>query len=142
MAQSFFKNRILAVENQNPPLQFVYEDDLARVVDIVIQRGIEGVFNVAGDGVVFYREMVESIGSRIVSIPSLVTSPVLRLSWNLGFRSKFNSAVFDMVRYPVVVSTGTLKQATGYRFWHTSMDALKAYAGSNLLNNDWNQSPC
>ena len=141
MAQSFFKSWFLAVENQNPPLQFVYENDLARVVDIVIQRGIEGVFNVAGDGVVLYREVAESIERRIVRIASSVAAAVLRLSWNLGFQRNTTAPVFDMARYPVVVSTGTLKQATGYRFWHTSMDALNAYAGANLLNNDWDQSP-
>ena len=139
-AQSFFKKWFLAVENENPPLQFVYEDDLARVVDIVIQRGIQGVFNVAGDDVVFYREIAEMIGSRIVSIPSFVASPFLRLSWNMRFQRRSTATGFNMIRYPIVVSTGTLKQATGYRFWHTSMDALKAYAGSNFLNKDWGQS--
>ena len=46
------------------------------------------------------------------------------------------AASLNLFRYPMVISTGTLKQATGYRFWHTSMDALTAYANSNILVKD------
>jgi UDP-glucose 4-epimerase len=134
--QSFFKRWLLEVENQNPPMQFVYEDDLARVLNIVIQRGIPGVFNVAGDGVVFYREMAEIIKSRMVSLPSFLAYPLLQLTWNLRMQRDSTAASLNLVRYPMVISTGTLKQATGYKFWHTSMDALTAYANSNLLFKD------
>ncbi|MCH7713030.1 MAG: NAD-dependent epimerase/dehydratase family protein [Chloroflexi bacterium] len=136
VTQAFFKPWLLEVDNQNPPLQFVYEDDLARVVDIFIQRGIPGVFNVAGDGVVFYREMAKIIGSRLVSLPAFLAYPLVRSTWNLRLQRDSTAAGLNLIRYPMVVSTGTLKQATGYKFWHTSMDALTAYANSNLLFKD------
>ncbi len=141
VTQGFFKHWMLAAESHNPPLQFVYQDDLARVLDIVIQRGIEGVFNVAGDGIVFYREMAETIKSRVLSLPSFLAYPLVRLTWNLRIQRESTAAGLNLVRYPIVLSTGTLKQATGYRFWHTSMDALMAYANSNLLNKDWGPIP-
>ena len=136
VTQAFFRRWLLAVEKQNPPLQFVYEDDLARVLGIVIQRGIPGVFNVAGDGVVFYREMAKIIDSRMVSLPAFLAYPLVRLTWNLRLQRDSTAAGLNLIRYPMVISTGTLKQATGYKFWHTSMDALTAYANSNLLYKD------
>ena len=136
VTQAFFRRWLLEVENQNPPLQFVYEDDVARVLNIVIQRGIAGVFNVAGDGVVFYREMADIINSRMVSLPSFLAYPLVQLTWNLRIQRDFTAAGLNLVRYPMVISTGTLKQATGYKFWHTSMDALKAYANTKLLFKD------
>ncbi|PKB64568.1 MAG: hypothetical protein BZY80_02455 [SAR202 cluster bacterium Io17-Chloro-G2] len=136
LTQAFFRRWLLEVENQNPPLQFVYEDDLARVVDIVIQRGIPGIFNVAGDGVVFYREMAKIIDSRMVSLPAFLAYPLVQLTWNLRIQRNSTAAGLNLARYPIVVSTGTLKQATGYKFWHTSMDALTSYANSNLLYKD------
>ena len=59
VARGMFRPMLLAVRGWDPPLQFLYEDDLARVLSIVIAREIPGVFNVAGEGVVFYRELAE-----------------------------------------------------------------------------------
>ena len=90
----------------------------------------------AGDGVVFYREMAEIINKRMVNLPNFLAYPLVRLTWNLRLQRDSTAAGLNLVRYPMVISTGTLKQATGYRFWHTSMDALKSYANSNLLFKD------
>ena len=53
----------------NPPFQFLHEDDLARILAIIIQRGIAGVFNVAVEGVGFYREVAEFIPYRLIYLP-------------------------------------------------------------------------
>jgi len=50
--QTFFHPWMFGVAPYDPPLQFVYDDDLARVISIIIQQEISGTFNVAGDGVV------------------------------------------------------------------------------------------
>ena len=50
VANAFFRPWLLGIWNHNPPMQFVYEDDLARVLTTVVQSRIAGVFNVAGDG--------------------------------------------------------------------------------------------
>ncbi|PKB81361.1 MAG: hypothetical protein BZY88_06650 [SAR202 cluster bacterium Io17-Chloro-G9] len=131
--QAFFRHWLLEVENHNPPLQFLYEEDLARILNIFIDRGIPGIFNVAGDGVVFYREMASMIKSRLVSLPSFLAYPLVQMTWNLHLQRHSTASGLNQVRYPMVMSTGPLRQATGYKFWHTSMETLTAYANSNLL---------
>ena len=133
ITRAFFRPWLLGVSAYNPPLQFVYEDDLARVLTIVIQRGLPGVFNVAGDGVVFYRELAEIIDSRLIQLPSLLAYPLTQLTWNLHVQRGSTASGLDFVRYPIIMSTGRLRQATGYRFWHTSLDALTAFANSSFL---------
>ena len=133
VTQTFFRRWSLEVENYNPPLQFLYEEDLARVLNIFIERAIPGTFNVAGDGVVFYREMAGIVKSRLVSLPAFLAYPLVQMTWNLHLQRYSGAAALNLVRYPIVMSTGTLRQATGYRFWHTSMETLTAYANSNLL---------
>ena len=133
VTQAFFRRWLLEVENYNPPLQFLYEEDLARVLNIFINRGIPGIFNVAGDGVVFYREMAKIIKSRLVSLPSFLAYPLVQMAWNLHLQRESTASGLNLVRYPIVLSTGTLRQATGYKFWHTSMETLTAYANSSLL---------
>ena len=136
ITKAFFRPWLLGVLDYDPPLQFVYEDDLARILTIVIQRRLLGVFNVAGDGVVFYTEFAQMIKSRLINLPSFLAYGLAQLSWNLHIQRESTSCGLDLVRYPMVLSTGKLHQATGYRFWHTSMETLSAFANSGLLYQD------
>ena len=133
ITRAFFRPWLLGVSDCNPPLQFVYEDDLARVLTIIVKKGLPGVFNVAGDGVVFYREMAELIKSRLVSLPAFLAFGLAQLTWNLHIQRESTASGLELVRYPMVLSTGKLHQATGYRFWHTSLETLSAFANSSLL---------
>jgi UDP-glucose 4-epimerase len=136
ITKAFFRPWLLGVIDYDPPLQFVYEDDLARILTIVIQRRLPGVFNVAGDGVVFYKEFAEMIKSRLINLPAFLAYGLAQMSWNLHIQRESTSCGLDLVRYPMVLSTGKLHQATGYRFWHTSMETLSAFANSGLLYQD------
>ena len=136
ITRAFFRPWLLAVQDCNPPLQFLYEDDLARVLTIIIQQGIAGVFNVAGEGVVFYREVAEIIKSKLIELPAFLGYPLIRLTWRLHLQRSSTTAALDLVRYPIVLSTSKLRHTTGYRFWHTSGDALESFTNSCLLYRD------
>lgn len=133
LTQAFFRPWLLGVLDNNPVLQFVYDDDLARVMSIIIQREIPGTFNVAGDGVVYYREMAKIIKSKLINLPAFLAYPIARLSWELHLQRDATSVGLDLVRWPILMSTGKLRKATGYRFWHTALDALTAFANSAYL---------
>ncbi len=134
VAKAFFRPWLLGVWNHNPPMQFVYEDDLARVLTIVVQQRLSGVFNVAGDGVVFYREMAEMIGSKLLMLPAFLAVSLTQLTWNLRIHVDSPGAGMALVKYPIVLSTGKLHEVTGYRFWHTSLETLTAFTNANLVD--------
>ena len=136
VTRAFFRPWLVAVQNCNPPLQFLYEDDLARVLTIIIKQGIPGVFNVAGEGVVFYREVAEIIKSKLIELPAFLGYPLVQLTWRLHLQRYSTAAGLDQVRYPIVLSTSKLRHTTGYRFWHTSRDALESFTNSCLLYRD------
>ena len=133
ISRGLFRRILMGVLDYNPPLQFLYEDDLARVLAIIIGREMPGVFNVAGDGVVFYRELAAIIESRLLSLPALLAYPVVQLAWNLGIQRDSTASGLDLVRYPMVLDTSKLRRATGYRFWHTSLETLTSFTNSCLL---------
>ncbi|MFQ6029926.1 MAG: NAD-dependent epimerase/dehydratase family protein [Dehalococcoidia bacterium] len=133
MARNFFRPWLWGVEGYNPPLQFLHEDDLARILTIVLREQVPGVFNVAGDGVAFYRELSQIADRRLISLPTFVAYPLVRASWVCRLQHSITASELDLARYPVVLSTGKLKQTIGYRFWYTSLEALTAYANSVLL---------
>jgi UDP-glucose 4-epimerase len=135
--QTFFRPWMLGVTDYNPPLQFVYDDDLTRIISIIIDREITGTFNVAGDGIVHYREMARIIKSRLVSLPPFLVYPLVRLCWGLRLQRDATTQGLDQVRWPILMSTGKLHKATGYRFWHTALESLTAFTNSTYLYNDF-----
>jgi UDP-glucose 4-epimerase len=117
----------------NPPFQFLHEDDLARIITGIIQRAVSGVFNVAGDGVAFYREIAEAVPGKLRCWPAFLAYPMLKLTWSLGLQRTKTTAELDLLRYPMLLNTGKLTQATDYRLKYTSLEALTAFVNSVLI---------
>ena len=103
------------------------------MLHLLIARELPGVFNVAGDGVVFHREMADMIGSKFARLPFILAYPLVQLASNTRLQRGYAVDELNLVRYPSVMNTGTLRQATGYQFWHTSMETLASFANPNIL---------
>lgn len=136
ISKAFFQPVLLGVLDYNPPLQFLYEDDLARVIGIIIGEEIPGVFNVAGEGVVFYQELAKITKSKLINLPALLAYPLAQLTWDLGIQRDATASGLDLIRYPIVLDSGRLRQVTGYQFWHTSLETLTSFTNSCLLVKD------
>lgn len=128
ITRAFFRPLLLVIKGYNPPLQFLHQDDLARILTIIIRKGVPGVFNVAGEGSVHYREVVKTVRGKLVSLPDFLAYPLVELTWRLGLQHDAPSAGLDFIRYPIVVSTESLKKAAHYQFQYTSLEALMAFA--------------
>ena len=111
------------LSDYNPPLQFVGDDDLARLIWLFIQREHTGIFNVAADGVVFLREFAKELSARRVQLPSSLAYPIKRLT---GGANVGHSHSLD--RWPLIMSTAKLRQTTGYKFRLNSLEALSSFA--------------
>ena len=129
----FYCTHPIGIWGHNPPFQFVHEDDLVRIVGHVIENTLGGVFNVASDGVVFRREIMQMIPFRPLIIPSLAILPLVFLSAT-GVRTgaATSRGAFNIMKYPIVMSTGLLKQKLGYIPSYNSLEALTAFVNSVL----------
>ena len=123
----------MGVCGQNPAFQFLHEDDLARILTLVIHRGISGVYNLAGDGVVFYKEIVEALPGHYLCLPGFLGFPAVGMTWKLGLQSRRNTAELDLLRYPLLLSTSKLREAIGYQINYTSMETLTSFVNGVLL---------
>ena len=126
LLREFYFPGPLGAYDYNPPLQFVYDDDLARILCLAITQELPGVFNVAGEGVVFLRELDEELAARQFLLPSYLARPLNRLAGG-----GFTYADHNLTRWPVIMSPARLHRATGYRFRHTAREAVAAFANSN-----------
>ena len=116
----------LGFSDYNPPLQFVSDNDLARIVCLVIQRECTGTFNVAADGVVFLSEFASKLLARRFRMPSAISSPIKRLTGGA-----FVAYSHNLERWPVIISTAKLRQLTGYKFRLSSLEALLTLVSYN-----------
>ena len=127
VTRAFFHKVLIGIRGHDPPMQFVHEDDLARLLHRLIVQPTPGTFNVAGEGVIRYSRVARLSRRRLLFLPSYVAFPLTHAAWKLGIQKDSPGAGLDFVRHPLVLSTGKLKGETGFRFNYTSEEALMAY---------------
>lgn len=130
VTRSLFKPAMLGVLGADPPMQFLHEDDLARLVLTVLRQERAGVYNVAGEGTLPYSYLAHLAGRRLLRLPSGVFRAVLSLSWALRLQSESPASGLDFIRYPWVASTEKVKQETGFEFRYSSAQAVQSFLGA------------
>ena len=116
----------VGLSDHNPPLQFVSDDDLARIICLAISKELSGVFNVAGGGVVFLNELARALEIRRTRLPARIVYPLKQMTGGA-----FVSYSHYLDRWPVIMSTAKLQQATGYHYRRTAMEAVTCLANYN-----------
>ena len=111
---------VTANRKRSFPLQFLHQHDLARAIERVITQRLDGVFNVAGDGVVDSLDILE--WCRVPGLPR-----------HAGSSRSFNSMGRQLSKHPLIVSSAKFKQSAGFRFKYSSARAIRAYCHSVLL---------
>ena len=132
VTRAFFRPLLLGVMGYDPPLQFVHEDDLAKILHLLIMEPRPGTFNVAGEGVIRYSRVAHLAESKLIFLPPLVAYPLTQMAWSLGVQKDAPAVGLDFIRYPIVISTGKLRKEIGFRFFYTSEEALMSYLPSRI----------
>ena len=99
----------------DPRFQFVHEDDVVRAILYVLEHQVQGIYNVAGDGLLPWSEVAAICGKRTVPLPpfgtGLLAAPLARLGIELP------PELLDLLRYGRGVDNRRLKRAGfDYRF--------------------------
>lgn len=133
VSRIFLEPRPIRVWGYNTPFQFLHEDDVARVLTNIIHRRIDGVFNLAGEGVAFFQEVSEMLPGRILSLPKFLAYPLVKVTRGIGLQRSITTAELDLIRYPTLLSTAKLGMATGYRARYTAVEAVTSFVNSVLI---------
>lgn len=104
---------IVQVRGDDPPVQFLSEQDTGEILYRAMKSSARGVFNCAGDGVVRFSEFIRQTGKRPLVLPSFIVYPLAALLWTLRV-APFPAGLLDMIRYPWVVDNTRLKTVFGY----------------------------
>ncbi len=106
----------------DPRLQFVHESDVVRAILFALDTQLQGVYNVAGDGLVPWSEVASICGKRTIPLPpfgmNLLSSQLARLGI-----IDLPAELLDLLRHGRGVDNRRLKQA-GFGYQFTSAGAV------------------
>ena len=115
-----FPSIMASKRKPNIPLQFLHQQDLVRAAQYAITQRLDGVYNVASNGIVASRDVMELC--RPSGLSGLPKPPRAR---RVGRRR--------LARQPLIVTSTKFRQAAGVPFKYTSGQAIRAYCHSCLL---------
>lgn len=123
------RKKLVLLPSPREALQFVHEQDLVAVIYQLLTQRRPGIYNVVGDGLVSFDEMVSMLGGIPLSIPFkamwLLNSAAWRL--RLGSLTEFPSPALNIFRYCWLASSNKLKREMGFKFKYTSRSAFEDF---------------
>ncbi|MBN2623673.1 MAG: NAD-dependent epimerase/dehydratase family protein [Acidimicrobiales bacterium] len=122
----------------DPRLQFVHEDDVVRAIMYVLDQELDGTFNVAGDGLLTWSEVVAMCGKRLAPLPPVGRSLAGSLLSRIGI--DLPPELVDLLTYGRGIDNRRLKRA-GFDYWHTSAGAVRAFAEAARLRSTFGDRP-
>jgi len=116
----------VCVKGYDPLVQFVHEDDFVQACLLAMEKGVPGVFNIAGDGVIKASEIARMIGTKIIPVPDWIVYPLLECLWRLRVPGiEVNQGYLDYVRYEFIASNEKAKRELGFAPRYTSQETLE-----------------
>ncbi len=106
----------------DPEYQFVHDEDVAGAIEFLLKQGMDGPYNVVGDGIMKLSEVLEIAGVKPSSIPFRWAYRLAGLLWKLRI-SPADPGIVNYIAYPWVANNEKIKKL-GYRFKYSSKEAL------------------
>lgn len=114
----------------DPRLQFVHEVDVVRAIMFVLEHDLDGTFNVAGDGLLPWSEVVAMCDKRLAPLPPVGRGLVGAVLTRLGI--DMPPELVDLLTYGRGIDNRRLVRA-GFEYCCTSAGAVRAFAEAARL---------
>ena len=124
-----FARRVLPVPaGADPEMQFLHLDDYTAIVETALARRANGIFNIAGNGTLRWRDLVRTAGAMAMPLPAPVLKGLTGLTWRLRMQNYSNAAGLNFIQYPWLASTDKVRSELGWQPTRSSMDAVADWA--------------
>ena len=130
IARSFLKPLIVGFLGEDPPMQFIHEDDLVEILARCVLERVDGLYNAAGRGSVRWTRMAKSLGRSRFSLPAPLLTGLTWASWTLGIQSASPAPGLSYARYRWVASSEKLRDRLGYTNARSSGETWEEFARS------------
>jgi UDP-glucose 4-epimerase len=124
---SFLRGRrVPLVLGFDPLFHVLQEEDVVAALQLALDKGPRGIFNVAGPPPIPLSVIVRETGRTGVPLPA----PVLRLLLGRGGFPRLSVGALDHLRFPIVVDNRRFLEATGFQYQYSVADILRLYRES------------
>ena len=117
----------------DPRIQLVHEDDALEVLYRSVRETHPGIFNVAGDGIVYLSQAVRFLGRLPVPVILPLVSPIASLLRRTG-RVDFAADQLRFLLYGRVVDNSRLKKEFGFTPKYTTRAALEDFVQGRRIS--------
>jgi UDP-glucose 4-epimerase len=122
----FMRPRLLKVRGARSPFVFVWDTDVAAIIQQAVSSPATGIFNVAGDGAMTIDEIARALGKPTLTVPEPVLRGALALGRRLGLTA-YGPEQTKFLTYRPVLDNRRLKEDFGYVPTRTSAEAFEAW---------------
>lgn len=120
------RRRLLGLCGHDIPFVFVWDQDVADCIVQGIMNRSQGIYNLAGDGVLTMKQIAQIMNKPMLRIPPWLLGLILRVLQILRL-SRFGPEHVDFLRYRPVLANDRLKQEFGYTPKKSTLEVLQYY---------------
>lgn len=105
--------RPVMVMGFDPMIQTIHEKDVVRAIQLALQPGVRGIFNVRGPGELPLSKVLGRLGRQPRVVPSTFARLAIDRLWKVGLTS-FPSAQLDHLRFVCMVDDTRAREVLGW----------------------------
>ncbi len=112
----------------DPMVQVIHEADVVQAINLALEPGVKGIFNVAGPEPLPLSRVIGILDRPSISIPYSIGRAVLQRLWSLRL-STFPTPELDHIRYVCMVDDTRSREQLGFRPGRTIEETVRAVDG-------------
>jgi UDP-glucose 4-epimerase len=128
----FEKRFVLGLRGTASPFVFVWDEDVAACIVLGVEERREGIFNLAGDGVLTLRDIAARTGKRYLPLPTRAVRFGLSVLRRLGL-TRYGPEQVSFLEHRPVLGNARLKSEFGYVPHLSSRQAFEIYWGGRSV---------
>ena len=128
----FQKKKVMGLRGTDTPFVIIWDEDLVNCLAKAAIEDIDGIYNVAGDGIITLREMAGLIKKPFTAIPPGLIKAALTIAKPLKI-SRYGPEQVKFLQYRPVLDNQKLKEEFSYIPRKTSREVFLYYAHENGL---------
>ncbi len=109
----------------DPMMQVVHQRDVLRAIDLALEPGVRGVFNIGGPEPMALSKAISLLKRRIVAVPHPLAKAAVRNLFRFKLTS-FPAPELDFIRYVCMVDDSKARSELGYAPAHGAEATLRA----------------
>ena len=129
--------RVPSILGFDPLFQFMHERDVARAIQLALDKRVRGVFNVAGPQPVPLSVLVRETGRKLMPIPEFIFTALLG---RFGL-PRLPPGALAHIKYPVVIDAAAFRAATGFTYEVDEVQAMREFRDAFPLGETPNPPP-